>query len=156
MEEQIERPGDSVGATGLVSAEVVELAEHDVDADRRDETGHHRVGHEAQERAESEQARDDHHDARQNRQCEQRTCRVVTAGEIDVGDDDRHCAGRLDRHECRTGEERPTDHAVEVAVETCHRVHTGQQATREAIGDALDTEHEARHRVVLRRLAPEE
>ena len=54
---EVERPKDPVGALRLVAREVVELAEHDVDADGGDEPGHHRVRHEPQERAQPQECR---------------------------------------------------------------------------------------------------
>ena len=75
--EQVERPGDPPAALGVVAREVVQLAEHDVDTDRGDEAGHDRVRDETQERAETQESSDDHHDAREDRQREECSTRVV-------------------------------------------------------------------------------
>ncbi len=156
VEDEIERPCQPAAAAGLVAGEVVQLAEHDVDADRRDEPGHHRVGHEAEERSEPEQAGGDHDEAGQDRQRVQRPRRVVTRGEVDVGDDDRHGAGSLNRHHRGTREQCAARQTEHVAVEPGHRVHAGEQSGGQPVRHALDTEHEAGHGVVFDRLLREQ
>ena len=53
---------DAVRALALVAGEVAELAEHDIDTDGVHEADHHGVGHEPQDRAESQHTGDDHQD----------------------------------------------------------------------------------------------
>ena len=156
VDDEIERSQDAVGAFGLIAGEVVELAEHDVDADRGDEARHHRVRHEPQEGAESQETSDDHHQAGEHRQCVQRTSGVVTAGEIDVGDDDRHRAGALNRHEGGAREQCPSGEPEHVAVEPGDRVDAGEQSGRQAVGHTFHAEDQAGHRILSRRLSPEQ
>ena len=137
----------------VVAGEVVQLAEHDVDADGRDESGHHRVRHESQERPEPEQPREDHHESGQDRQCVQRSGRVVTRREVDVGHDDGHGSGALNCHERGAGEQCTAGQTEHVAVQPCDRVHAGQKAARQTVGNTLDAQDEAGHRIVFERLA---
>ena len=155
MKEQIERPSDAVRATRVIAAEVIELTEHNVDANRGHEPGHDRVRHKSQERTQPQQTRDDHHHTSQDREREQRTRWVVTATEIDVSNNDRHGTSCLHRHERCARKERTADHPVQVAVQTGDRIDAGEQAARETIWDALHTKHQTRERIVLHRLSLE-
>ncbi len=156
VEQQVERLGDAIPAVGLVAGEVVELAQHDVDADGRDEAGHHRGRHETQEGAELEQPRDDHDHAGQHGQGEERPSRILAPVEIDVGDDDGHGPGPLDRHERRAGEQGTTGDAEEVGVQPGYGVDAGQQPAGQAVRHALDAQDQAGHGVLPHRLAAEE
>lgn len=59
---------------------------------------------------------------------------------------------RLHGYERGARKQRPADHAVQVAVDPGDGVDAGEQATREAVGNTLHAEHQARERVVLDRL----
>jgi hypothetical protein len=76
--------------------------------------------------------------------------------EIDVGDDDRHRAGALDRHEGGAREQRPSRQSEQIAVEPRDRVDTGEQAARQAVAHALDAEHQPGHRVVSDGRSPDQ
>ena len=106
IDEEIERAGQPIRALGVVAGEIVELAEHDVDADPADEAHHHRIGDEPQDRTELEDAGHDHDHTGQDGQREQRPVGIV--GVVDlrhVGHDGGHGTRRLDRHELRAGDE---------------------------------------------------
>ena len=106
VSQEIERTKDPVASLAFIAGEVIELAEDDVDADRVDEPDHYRVGDPTKDRAEFEQTGQQHDQTGDDRQREQ--CPIGILGGVDhrdVGNDDRHGPGGLDRHERRTGEE---------------------------------------------------
>ena len=80
MDNGVDGADDAVGPFRLVPGEVGQLAEDDVDADRADESHHHRVRDEPQHRAEPQEPGREHHHAGEHRQGEQGPRRVVRGG----------------------------------------------------------------------------
>jgi hypothetical protein len=153
-EQQLQRAGEPSLARCLVTGEVGELAEHDVHADGGDEARHDRRGDEAQQPAEACHSGRDHDEPGDEGEGVQRPFGVRPGTEVDVGHDDGHCAGGLDGHEGRAGEQRAADHPEQVGVQPGHRVDPGEEPAREPVRHTLDTEHHACPRVRTERLAP--
>lgn len=88
----------------------------------------------------TQQACDDHHHTGEDRQGEQGPCGIVPRAQIHVGDDDRHRAGSLDRHERGAGEELGPCHPVGIGVQPREGVDSGEHAVRKSAGHALDAD----------------
>ncbi len=144
IEQQIDRLCDPVGTFCLVAGEVVELPEDDVDPDRIDEPDHDRVRDPPQQRPELEDSGSEHDHTGDDGECEQHSLGLVAlVHSVDVGHDDRHCAGRLDRHEDGARREGPGNGPDHVGVQPEDRVHACEQSSCKAIRHALDPEYEA-------------
>ena len=155
MGQSVDSADDAVCPFRFVAGEVGQLAEDDVDADRADESHHHRVRHEPQHRAEPQEPGREHHDAGKQRQGEQGPRRVISGvNRRDVGDDDGHGTSGLHGHEGRAGEERAADRAEQVRVQARKRVDPGEQASGQAVRNALHAEHQASDGVLAQCVSP--
>ena len=100
VEQQIKGPQHTIWPVGFIPGEVVQLTEDDVHAHGVDEPDHHRVRDPTQEGAEFEETGNEHDHSGDDGQREQRPVGIVgRMNHRDVGNDDRHRPGGLDRHE---------------------------------------------------------
>ena len=156
MDESVDGADDTVSSFRFVAGEVGQLAEDDIDPDGADEPHHHGVRHEPQDRTEPQKPGRQHHNAGKHRQGEQCPRRVIRGvNRRDISDDDSHRPGRLYRHEGRAGEKRAADRAEQVRVQARKRADPGEQASGEAVGNALHAEHQAGDGVLAQRVTPD-
>ena len=156
MDEGVDGADDTVCPLRFVAGEVGQLPEDDIDPDSADEPHHHRVRHEPQDRTEPQKPGRQHHNAGQHRQGEQCPRRVITGvNRRDISDDDSHGPGGLDSHEGRAGDKRATDRAEQVCVKARKRADPGEQASGEAVGNALHAEHQPGDGVLAQRVTPD-
>ena len=156
MDEGVDGADDTVSSLRFVAGEVGQLAEDDIDPDSADEPHHHGVRHEPQHRTEPQEPGRQHHHAGKHRQGEQCPRRVISGvNRRDISDDDSHGPGGLDSHEGRAGEKRATDRAEQVRVQARKRVDPGEQASGEAVRNALHAEHQAGDGVLAQRVPPD-
>ena len=156
MDESVDGADDTVCPFRFVAGEVGQLPEDDIDPDSADEPHHHGVRHETQDRTEPQKPGRQHHNAGKHGQGEQCPRRVISGVNCrDISDDDSHGPGSLDGHEGRAGEKRATDRAEQVCVKARKRVDPGEQASGEAVGNALHAEYQAGDRVLAQGVTPD-
>ena len=73
-----------------------------------------------------------------------------------IGNNDRHCTGRLDGHERRTRGETAGEASHHGGVQPEHRIHSGQQTAGQTIGNTLYAEDQAGDGVFPNGLAREQ
>ena len=153
MNDPVEQLAERVVAGRLVARRVAEDTHHNLQGDAGRKTGHHRVGHEAHQRAEPQQAEDGHDQAHHQGEGGD----VVRIGGVEAcllqdalrGQGDG--AGERGRHQRGSGEGGAHQRGEHARVEAQHRVEARDVGVGHPFGDAEEPGDEAGEDVVGRR-----
>jgi hypothetical protein len=153
MGDHVEGLRDRVRPIGGDTGQIAELPADDVHRHPGEKAGHHRIGHEPGVTAQPQQPRNDHDQAGEHGEQEQRLRPLIgiQARHRGAGGKGRG-GGRGDHHQLSARGQATGKWPSEAGIQTVHWVHTHQHGRRHPIGNTADRARQARHQILAEML----